>query len=82
MTTSISFFTPEDAGHGVYTLYLMSDCFIGLDQQYDITFTAVQAEPGAEVDDDDYDYDEEEGYDDDDDGEVDADEEEERESRV
>ena len=62
-TTSISFFTPEDAGDGVYTLYLMSDCFIGLDQQYDIKFTAVQAEPVALDDDEDYDYDEEEGHD-------------------
>ncbi|XP_006865917.1 PREDICTED: activating signal cointegrator 1 complex subunit 3-like [Chrysochloris asiatica] len=33
---SLCFYTPELPGRYIYTLYLMSDCYLGLDQQYDI----------------------------------------------
>ncbi|XP_055115760.2 activating signal cointegrator 1 complex subunit 3 isoform X3 [Symphalangus syndactylus] len=33
---SLSFYTPEIPGRYIYTLYFMSDCYLGLDQQYDI----------------------------------------------
>uniref|UniRef100_A0A4W3HS74 Activating signal cointegrator 1 complex subunit 3 n=1 Tax=Callorhinchus milii TaxID=7868 RepID=A0A4W3HS74_CALMI len=35
-TVSLAFFTPENIGRYIYTLYLMSDSYLGMDQQYDI----------------------------------------------
>jgi len=32
----LTFFTPLDAGRVIYTLYIISDCYLGLDQQYDV----------------------------------------------
>lgn len=32
----LAFFTPEKPGRFIYTFYLMSDSYLGLDQQYDI----------------------------------------------
>lgn len=40
---SISFYTPEVPGRYIYTLYLMSDCYLGLDQQYDIHLNVTSA---------------------------------------
>lgn len=42
----LSFFTPEEAGEFVHTLYVISDCYLGLDQQYD--FALVVTEPPPE----------------------------------
>uniref|UniRef100_A0A674I0D5 Activating signal cointegrator 1 complex subunit 3 n=1 Tax=Terrapene triunguis TaxID=2587831 RepID=A0A674I0D5_9SAUR len=33
---SVAFYTPETPGKYIYTLYLMSDSYLGMDQQYDI----------------------------------------------
>lgn len=38
----VTFFTPEKAGRVVYTLYIMSDAYLGLDQQYDICLDVVE----------------------------------------
>lgn len=35
-TQSLTFWTPEEPGRVILTLYLMSDSYLGLDQQYDI----------------------------------------------
>lgn len=35
-TTHLALFTPKTQGRTIYTLYLMSDSYIGLDQQFDI----------------------------------------------
>ncbi|XP_023223865.1 activating signal cointegrator 1 complex subunit 3-like [Centruroides sculpturatus] len=40
------FYTPEKAGRYVYTLFLMSDCYLGLDQQYEVCLKATEP-PGA-----------------------------------
>ncbi|XP_006881253.1 PREDICTED: activating signal cointegrator 1 complex subunit 3 [Elephantulus edwardii] len=52
---SISFYTPELPGRYIYTLYLMSDCYLGLDQQYDIylniTPVSISAQASVEVSD-------------------------------
>jgi len=32
----ITLLTPDKIGRVIYTLYLMSDCYLGLDQQYDL----------------------------------------------
>ncbi|XP_067120382.1 activating signal cointegrator 1 complex subunit 3 isoform X2 [Centruroides vittatus] len=36
------FYTPEKAGRYVYTLFLMSDCYLGLDQQYEVCLKAME----------------------------------------
>ena len=36
-TVQLSFFTPEREGRVIYTLYVMSDSYLGLDQQYDVS---------------------------------------------
>ncbi|XP_061919735.1 activating signal cointegrator 1 complex subunit 3 [Entelurus aequoreus] len=46
---SIAFYTPENAGKCIYTLYLMSDSYLGLDQQYDIYLNVTPASIAAQV---------------------------------
>ncbi len=35
-SNELTFFTPVDPGRVVYTLYVVSDAYLGLDQQYQI----------------------------------------------
>uniref|UniRef100_A0A8D0L2G8 Activating signal cointegrator 1 complex subunit 3 n=1 Tax=Sphenodon punctatus TaxID=8508 RepID=A0A8D0L2G8_SPHPU len=46
---SIAFYTPEAPGKYIYTLYLMSDSYLGMDQQYDIFMNVVPAHTSAQV---------------------------------
>uniref|UniRef100_A0A3B5MFH6 Helicase C-terminal domain-containing protein n=1 Tax=Xiphophorus couchianus TaxID=32473 RepID=A0A3B5MFH6_9TELE len=50
---SVAFYTPEKTGKCIYTLYVMSDSYLGLDQQYDIhlnvTPTSIAAQVNTEV---------------------------------
>ncbi|XP_011922281.1 PREDICTED: activating signal cointegrator 1 complex subunit 3 isoform X3 [Cercocebus atys] len=46
---SLSFYTPEIPGRYIYTLYFMSDCYLGLDQQYDIYLNVTQASLSTQV---------------------------------
>ncbi|XP_061770948.1 activating signal cointegrator 1 complex subunit 3 [Nerophis ophidion] len=46
---SIAFYTPENVGKCIYTLYLMSDSYLGLDQQYDIYLNVTPASIAAQV---------------------------------
>ncbi|XP_073933923.1 activating signal cointegrator 1 complex subunit 3 isoform X2 [Castor canadensis] len=46
---SLSFYTPEIPGRYIFTLYLMSDCYLGLDQQYDIYLNVTQASISTQV---------------------------------
>ncbi|XP_048883103.1 activating signal cointegrator 1 complex subunit 3 [Brienomyrus brachyistius] len=48
-SASIAFFTPEKTGRCIYTLYLMSDSYLGLDQQYDIYLNVMPASVAAQV---------------------------------
>jgi len=41
MNSNVSFFTPEQPGRVIYTLYVMSDCYLGLDQQFDVCLNIV-----------------------------------------
>ncbi|KAK7480724.1 hypothetical protein BaRGS_00027985 [Batillaria attramentaria] len=41
--------TPESTGRVIYTLYLMSDCYLGLDQQYDICLDVLPASVETQV---------------------------------
>eukprot|EP00095_Tigriopus_kingsejongensis_P005309 maker-scaffold337_size202799-snap-gene-1.20 protein:Tk05309 transcript:maker-scaffold337_size202799-snap-gene-1.20-mRNA-1 annotation:"activating signal cointegrator 1 complex subunit 3" len=38
----LTFFTPDQAGKVIYTLFIMSDAYLGLDQQYDIHLDVVE----------------------------------------
>ncbi|EDV24592.1 uncharacterized protein TRIADDRAFT_25989 [Trichoplax adhaerens] len=44
LTTMISFCTPEFEGRYIYTLYLLSDSYLGLDQQFDIKLDVQSSE--------------------------------------
>ncbi|XP_038850519.1 activating signal cointegrator 1 complex subunit 3 [Salvelinus namaycush] len=48
-TVSLAFYTPEKTGKCIYTLYLMSDCYLGLDQQYDLHLNVTPACIAAQV---------------------------------
>ena len=41
-TLSLSFYTPENPGRVIYYLYLMSDSYIGLDQQYSLHLNVIE----------------------------------------
>ncbi|KAI1241058.1 hypothetical protein IHE44_0009518 [Lamprotornis superbus] len=47
-TVSVAFYTPETPGRCIYTLYLMSDSYLGMDQQYDIYLNIVPAQGTTE----------------------------------
>ncbi|KAL9863392.1 activating signal cointegrator 1 complex subunit 3 isoform 1-T2 [Geothlypis trichas] len=47
-TVSVAFYTPEIPGKCIYTLYLMSDSYLGMDQQYDIYLNIVPAQGATE----------------------------------
>uniref|UniRef100_A0A9J8CY12 Activating signal cointegrator 1 complex subunit 3 n=1 Tax=Cyprinus carpio carpio TaxID=630221 RepID=A0A9J8CY12_CYPCA len=48
-SVSVAFYTPEKTGKSIYTLYLMSDSYLGLDQQYDIHLNVIPASIAAQV---------------------------------
>ncbi|XP_050172493.1 activating signal cointegrator 1 complex subunit 3 [Myiozetetes cayanensis] len=48
-TVSVAFYTPETPGKCIYTLYVMSDSYLGMDQQYDIYLNIVPASTSAQV---------------------------------
>lgn len=42
---TLSFITPESLGRAIYTVYIMSDSYMGLDQQYDVGLEVVAMAP-------------------------------------
>ncbi|KAK2190738.1 hypothetical protein NP493_71g03022 [Ridgeia piscesae] len=48
-SVQLAFYTPETVGRVIYTLYLMSDCYLGLDQQYDVCLNVVEASLETQV---------------------------------
>ncbi|XP_042668501.1 activating signal cointegrator 1 complex subunit 3 [Centrocercus urophasianus] len=48
-TVSLAFYTPETPGKCIYTLYLMSDSYLGMDQQYDIYLNIIPANTSAQA---------------------------------
>ncbi|KAL0173066.1 hypothetical protein M9458_033377, partial [Cirrhinus mrigala] len=48
-SVSVAFYTPEKTGKCIYTLYLMSDSYLGLDQQYDVHLNVIPASIAAQV---------------------------------
>ena len=39
--SSLAFSAPEEPCRKIYTLYLISDCYLGLDQQFDLSLSFV-----------------------------------------
>lgn len=48
-TVCLAFYTPENTGHKIFTLYLISDSYIGLDQQFDICLDVTEASIESQV---------------------------------
>lgn len=49
-TAQLTFYTPSRTGRIIYTVYIMSDSYMGLDQQYDLQFEIIDAMPSENVD--------------------------------
>ena len=49
LNAELAFYTPEKEGRCIYTLYLMSDSYLGLDQQYDICLDVIPSSIEAQV---------------------------------
>ena len=45
----LSFYTPEEPGRRVYTVYVMSDAYLGMDQQYDVPLEVIAADISSQV---------------------------------
>ena len=45
----LAIYTPETPGRVIYTVYLMSDSYLGLDQQYDICLEVIPASLESQV---------------------------------
>lgn len=43
-TTTLAFSTPEEPCRKIYSLFLVSDCYLGLDQQYEMCLNFVPRE--------------------------------------
>ena len=48
-SVQLAFFTPETPGRVIYTLYVMSDSYLGLDQQYEVCLDVTEASIEAQV---------------------------------
>ncbi|XP_072409240.1 activating signal cointegrator 1 complex subunit 3 [Chiloscyllium punctatum] len=48
-TVSLAFYTPETTGRYIYTLYLMNDSYLGMDQQYDVYLDVIPASIAAQT---------------------------------
>ena len=48
-SVQLALITPEKTGRVIYTLYLMSDAYLGLDQQYDICLDVIPASIESQV---------------------------------
>ncbi|KAL4717222.1 hypothetical protein ACJJTC_017109 [Scirpophaga incertulas] len=49
-TAQITFYTPSQPGRIIYTVYLLSDSYMGLDQQYNLQFEIMDPLPQENVD--------------------------------
>ncbi|XP_041983109.1 activating signal cointegrator 1 complex subunit 3 isoform X1 [Aricia agestis] len=49
-TAQLTVYSPSRPGRVIYTLYILSDSYMGLDQQYDLQFEVVEPLPEEKVD--------------------------------
>ena len=48
-TVSVSFYTSEALGRKIYTVYLMNDAYLGMDQQYDVHLEIIESDISSQV---------------------------------
>lgn len=48
-TVPLSFYTPENLGRRIYTVYLISDAYMGMDQQFDVPLDIIESDIGSQV---------------------------------
>ncbi|KAL9968716.1 hypothetical protein ACROYT_G020835 [Oculina patagonica] len=48
-TVPLSFYTPEDLGRRIYTVYLINDAYLGMDQQYDVPLEVIESDISSQV---------------------------------
>ena len=46
---SLAFYTPEELGRKIFTLFIMSDSYFGLDQQYDLHLEVIQPDISSQL---------------------------------
>ncbi|KAH9644006.1 hypothetical protein HF086_004267 [Spodoptera exigua] len=49
-TTQVTFYTPSRKGRIIYTLFVLSDSYMGLDQQYDLQIELIDPLPSENID--------------------------------
>ena len=45
----LTFYTPEDLSRKIYTVYLINDAYMGMDQQYDVPLEIIQSDICSQV---------------------------------
>lgn len=48
-TVPLSFYTPEDLGRRIYTVYLINDAYLGMDQQYNVPLEIIESDISSQV---------------------------------
>ena len=48
-TIPLTFFTPEDLGRRIYTVYLINDAYLGMDQQYNVPLEIIESDISSQV---------------------------------
>ena len=48
-TVPLTFYTPEDLGRRIYTVYLINDAYLGMDQQYNVPLEIIESDISSQV---------------------------------
>jgi len=48
-TVPLSCYMPEDLGRKIYTVYLINDAYMGMDQQYDVPLEIIESDISSQV---------------------------------
>ena len=48
-TVRLSCYMPEDLGRKIYTVYLINDAYMGMDQQYDVPVEIIESDISSQV---------------------------------
>ena len=48
-TVPLSCYMPEDLGRKIYTVYLINDTYMGMDQQYDVPLEIIESDISSQV---------------------------------
>ena len=48
-TVPLTFYTPEDLGRRIYTVYLINNAYLGMDQQYNVPLEIIESDISSQV---------------------------------